>query len=151
VVRFLHWYDFVKKELRLLINRNDTVKRKTEFSLIYHLNFFRFICFRKHCMIVVHWYTCFFMENEKKQFKSCTVSDIYFCYIHLIFSFPFWYNLPCQQKMLGLHLKMYNVPQSRKLHFILIYVLFFWKLFVFNLDIFAVYRANNLCPHVHIS
>jgi hypothetical protein len=43
VVRFLHWYDFVKKELRLLINRNDTVKRKTEFSLIYHLNFFRFI------------------------------------------------------------------------------------------------------------
>ena len=52
--------------------------------------------------------------------------------------------------MLGLHLKMYNVPQSRKLHFILIYVLLFGKLFVFNLDIFAVYRANNLsiCTHI---
>ena len=51
-VQQFKWFGFytdmtVQKELRLLINRNDTVKRKTEFSLIYHLNFFRFICLRK--------------------------------------------------------------------------------------------------------
>ena len=78
VVRFLHWISewliWLKKELRLLINRNDTVKRKTEFSLIYHLNFFLdlFVLENGACMIVVHCRVHLLFNGECHQHSYTT-------------------------------------------------------------------------------
>lgn len=80
----------VKKEFRLLINRNDTVIRKTEFSLIYHLNFFLdlFVLEKGVCMIVVHWYTYFFNANGECHQHSYTTGAymyiVYVCQSHFI-------------------------------------------------------------------
>jgi hypothetical protein len=51
--------------------------------------------------------------------------------------------------MLGLHLKMYNVPQSRKLHFILIYVLFFLENYLCLILIVLQFIGLTISVHMY--